>query len=56
MNTGLHQHVTRRWKIVLLAFVAAALLGVGSPAVDATLHTGFVPAALADGPQRDSGG
>jgi hypothetical protein len=56
MNTGLPEHLTKRAKIVLLAFVLAILLGVGLPAVDAALGTGFVPAVLADGPQRDGGG
>jgi hypothetical protein len=52
MKTGLLHH----WRIVLMALMLAVVLAVGPLAADAALHTGFVPAALADGPQRGSGG
>jgi hypothetical protein len=56
MNMAWHKHICNRWKIAVMALALAALLAVGPLVADATLHTGFVPAALAEGPQRGSGG
>jgi Flp pilus assembly protein TadG len=43
-------------RFVLVALVLSLLLSVWPALSDAALHTALVPAALADGPQRGSGG
>jgi hypothetical protein len=56
MNTGLKSHITNRAKILLAALLLALLTAAAPMAADTTLHTGFVPAAMADGPLRGGGG
>ena len=56
MNTTLKRHVTRQSAVLLLALFLALLPLVAPLVADATLHTGFVAAALADGPVRGGGG
>jgi hypothetical protein len=56
MIMGLQAQLTKRVRIFVLALALAMLLGIGPVAADAALHTGLVPAALADGPQRSGGG
>jgi hypothetical protein len=56
MNKGLKRHVTRQSAVLLIALFLAILPVVAPLVADATLHTGFVAAALADGPVRGNGG
>ncbi len=56
MNTGLMGHITNRAKILLAALLLALLMAAAPVAADTALHTGLVPAALADGPVRGGGG
>ena len=48
--------MTRQSAVLLIALFLALLPLVAPLVADATLHTGFVAAALADGPVRGSGG
>lgn len=56
MNTGLKSHITNRAKILLAALLLALLMAAALMAADTALHTGLVPAAMADGPVRGNGG
>ena len=56
MNTGLKGHITNRTKILLAALLLALRTAAAPMAADTVLHTGLVPAAMADGPVRGDGG